>query len=43
MALWSKAQQLPNGGFDHIQSIYNENFPVEVRHFLAPWIEAQNW
>lgn len=27
----------------HMQNIYGSNFPIEVRHFFAQWIESQPW
>jgi hypothetical protein len=44
MALWAKTQLLPNEIFQQVNSLYNpELFPIEVRHYLAQWIEDQNW
>ncbi|CAA9998835.1 unnamed protein product [Nesidiocoris tenuis] len=41
MALWAKAQQLVGDALQQVQAIYGEHFPIEVRHFLAPWIEEK--
>ncbi|XP_053622337.1 signal transducer and activator of transcription 5B isoform X3 [Plodia interpunctella] len=43
MSLWAKAQQLPPDCLQKVRSIYMENFPIEVRHCLAPWIENRIW
>ena len=39
MSLWTKSQQLQGEALRQIQAVYGEHFPIEVRHFLAPWIE----
>ena len=43
MALWAKAQQLPNEALQKVRSVYGEHFPIEVRHFLSTWIEEKMW
>lgn len=43
MSLWAKAQQLPAETIQQIRAIYGDHFPIEVRHFLAPWIEEKFW
>ncbi|XP_063231375.1 signal transducer and activator of transcription 5B isoform X2 [Bacillus rossius redtenbacheri] len=43
MSLWTKAQQLPHEALQQVRSVYGEHFPIEVRHFLAPWIEEKMW
>lgn len=40
MALWAKVQQLPPGS---LQQIYGDVFPIEVRHYLAQYIEEKFW
>ncbi|XP_048237971.1 signal transducer and activator of transcription 5A-like [Haliotis rufescens] len=42
MAQWATIQQYPQAT-RQIQSIYSSQFPIEVRHFLAQWIEDQPW
>lgn len=37
MSMWEQITKHP--GFEKIQTLYNENFPVEVRSFCAQWIE----
>lgn len=41
MSLWAKAQQLQGEALRQVQAVYGEHFPIEVRHFLAPWIESK--
>lgn len=36
MSLWNRAQQLPP---ETLRQVYGEAFPIEVRHYLATWIE----
>lgn len=43
MSLWAKAQQLPPETIQQIRAIYGDHFPIEVRHFLAPYIEEKFW
>jgi signal transducer and activator of transcription 5B len=43
MALWAKAQQLPQEALQKVRSVYGEHFPIEVRHFLSTWIEEKMW
>ncbi|XP_050693053.1 signal transducer and activator of transcription 5B-like isoform X3 [Eriocheir sinensis] len=39
MSLWNRAQQLPPDALRQVQNVYGEQFPIEVRHYLAGWIE----
>ncbi|XP_046658831.1 signal transducer and activator of transcription 5B [Homalodisca vitripennis] len=41
MALWTKTQNLQGEALQQIRALYGEHFPIEVRHFLAPWIEEK--
>ncbi|XP_014280381.1 signal transducer and activator of transcription 5B isoform X2 [Halyomorpha halys] len=43
MSLWAKAQQLQGEALQQVRAVYGEHFPIEVRHFLAPWIEEKLW
>lgn len=43
MALWIQAQQLQGDALHQMQSLYGQHFPIEVRHYLAQWLEAQPW
>ncbi|XP_050310065.1 signal transducer and activator of transcription 5B isoform X2 [Anthonomus grandis grandis] len=43
MALWAKAQQLPPDSIQlqQIRGLYGDHFPIEVRHYLAHYIEEK--
>lgn len=43
MALWAQTQQLQGEALHQMQALYDQHFPIEVRHYLAQWIEAQPW
>ncbi|XP_019864878.1 signal transducer and activator of transcription 5B isoform X2 [Aethina tumida] len=43
MSLWAKAQQLPPECLQQIRNIYADYFPMEVRHYLAQYIEEKFW
>ncbi|VEN37707.1 unnamed protein product [Callosobruchus maculatus] len=43
MSLWAKAQQLPPESLQQIRAIYGDHFPIEVRHYLAQYIEDKFW
>lgn len=43
MSLWARTQQLQGELFAQVRSLYGDHFPIEVRHFLAPWIEEKMW
>ncbi|XP_036428019.1 signal transducer and activator of transcription 5B [Colossoma macropomum] len=43
MALWIQAQQLKGDALHQMQALYGQHFPIEVRHYLAQWIESQPW
>ncbi|KAK9870367.1 hypothetical protein WA026_007935 [Henosepilachna vigintioctopunctata] len=43
MSLWAKAQQLPQESMQQIHAIYGDHFPIEVRHYLAQYIEEKFW
>ncbi|XP_058262589.1 signal transducer and activator of transcription 5B isoform X4 [Hemibagrus wyckioides] len=43
MALWIQAQQLQGDALHQMQALYGQHFPIEVRHYLAQWIETQPW
>ncbi|CAG7729182.1 unnamed protein product [Allacma fusca] len=40
MSLWNQVQNLHPDAFRVVQSLYNCNFPIEVRAFMEDWIEA---
>ncbi|TKC49356.1 hypothetical protein EI555_016897, partial [Monodon monoceros] len=37
------AQQLQGDALRQMQVLYGQHFPIEVRHYLAQWIESQPW
>ncbi|XP_052900933.1 signal transducer and transcription activator isoform X1 [Anopheles moucheti] len=41
MSLWARVNQLPQPILEQIRFIYGSNFPIEVRHYLAEWIEER--
>ena len=42
MSLWAQAQQLPADSLRQVKAAYSEHqFPIEVRHYMASWIEAK--
>ncbi|KAJ6665237.1 hypothetical protein lerEdw1_004286 [Lerista edwardsae] len=43
MSQWSRVQQLETTFLEQIDQIYDDKFPMEVRHLLAQWIENQDW
>uniref|UniRef100_A0A8C2W181 Signal transducer and activator of transcription n=1 Tax=Chinchilla lanigera TaxID=34839 RepID=A0A8C2W181_CHILA len=43
MAGWIRAQQLQGDALRQMQVLYGQHFPIEVRHYLAQWIESQPW
>uniref|UniRef100_UPI00358F5081 signal transducer and activator of transcription 1-alpha/beta-like isoform X3 n=1 Tax=Myxine glutinosa TaxID=7769 RepID=UPI00358F5081 len=42
MAQWNSLQQLDTKYLNQLDHLY-ENFPMEVRQFLADWLEKQDW
>ncbi|XP_033024913.1 signal transducer and activator of transcription 4 isoform X1 [Lacerta agilis] len=43
MSQWNQVQQLEAKFLEQIDQIYDDKFPMEVRHLLAQWIENQDW
>ncbi|KAG9467578.1 hypothetical protein GDO78_014669 [Eleutherodactylus coqui] len=44
MSQWEAILRLPDVFQEHVHALYNQDLlPVEVRQFLAPWIESQDW
>ncbi|MEQ2227393.1 Signal transducer and activator of transcription 5B [Ilyodon furcidens] len=41
--MWIQAQQLQGNALHQMQALYGQHFPIEVRHYLAQWIESQPW
>ena len=38
-----QVQQLTGDSLRQVQSVYGRQFPIEVRHCFAQWIESQRW
>ncbi|XP_074917131.1 signal transducer and activator of transcription 2 [Chelonoidis abingdonii] len=44
MAQWQEVQQLEKVYLEQVHRLYSEDhLPMEVRQYLAPWLEDQNW
>ncbi|XP_050781523.1 signal transducer and activator of transcription 2 isoform X5 [Gopherus flavomarginatus] len=44
MAQWQEVQQLEKAYLEQVHRLYSEDhLPMEVRQYLAPWLEDQNW
>ncbi|XP_061698246.1 signal transducer and activator of transcription 4 [Syngnathoides biaculeatus] len=43
MSQWSQIQQLEMTLLEHVDYLYDDNFPMDIRQGLASWIEAQDW
>ncbi|KAM8867373.1 signal transducer and activator of transcription 2 isoform 2-T2 [Synchiropus picturatus] len=44
MAQWEKMQQLPAMHTQRLHGLYDrDHLPMDVRHYLAAWIEMQDW
>nr|AMA10948.1 signal transducer and activator of transcription 4 [Acanthogobius hasta] len=43
MSQWKQIQQLEIRHLEHVDYLYDDNFPMDIRQGLAPWIEAQDW
>lgn len=43
MALWELSVKLQGPLMEEMKSLYGPKFPIEVRHYLANWIESQRW
>lgn len=44
MAQWEKLRQLTNGYSHQLDELYDRDaLPMDVRHYLAAWIENQDW
>ncbi|XP_054716983.1 signal transducer and activator of transcription 5B-like [Uloborus diversus] len=43
MAHWARVQQLHGEALQQVGLVYGDNFPIDVRCALAPWIEKQPW
>ncbi|CAM5168806.1 unnamed protein product [Eretmochelys imbricata] len=44
MAQWQEVQLLEKAYLEKVHELYSEDhLPMEVRQYLAPWLEDQNW
>ncbi|XP_052048284.1 signal transducer and activator of transcription 4 isoform X1 [Apodemus sylvaticus] len=43
MSQWNQVQQLEIKFLEQVDQFYDDNFPMEIRHLLAQWIETQDW
>jgi signal transducer and activator of transcription 5B len=43
MAQWEKCMRLNGQFLEQLKSLYGHRLPIEVRHYLANWMEAQSW
>ncbi|XP_004544962.2 signal transducer and activator of transcription 2 isoform X2 [Maylandia zebra] len=44
MAQWDRLRQLPIAYRQQLHELYDRDaLPMDVRHYLAPWIEKQEW
>lgn len=44
MAQWEKLMQLESVYLKQVGELYDgDSFPMDVRHYLAHWIEGQDW
>uniref|UniRef100_A0A673AVL0 Signal transducer and activator of transcription n=1 Tax=Sphaeramia orbicularis TaxID=375764 RepID=A0A673AVL0_9TELE len=43
MSQWKQIQHLEIRLLEHVDYLYDDNFPMDIRQALASWIEAQDW
>lgn len=43
MSQWKRIQRLEIRHLEHVDYLYDDNFPMDIRQGLASWIEAQDW
>uniref|UniRef100_A0A7N6A8D8 SH2 domain-containing protein n=1 Tax=Anabas testudineus TaxID=64144 RepID=A0A7N6A8D8_ANATE len=43
MSQWKQIQQLEIRLLEHVDYLYDDNFPMDIRQSLAVWIESQDW
>lgn len=43
MSQWKQIQQLEIRHLEHVDYLYDDHFPMDIRQGLAAWIEAQDW
>nr|XP_056717598.1 signal transducer and activator of transcription 1-alpha/beta [Euleptes europaea] len=43
MSQWYKLQQLDSKFLEQVHQLYDDSFPMEIRQYLAMWLESQDW
>ncbi|XP_030344205.1 signal transducer and activator of transcription 1-alpha/beta isoform X4 [Strigops habroptila] len=43
MAQWCQLQQLDSKFLEQVHQLYDDSFPMEIRQYLAQWLENQDW
>ncbi|XP_074158933.1 signal transducer and activator of transcription 1-alpha/beta [Sminthopsis crassicaudata] len=43
MSQWSELQRLDPKFLEQVHQLYDDSFPMEIRQYLAPWLEKQDW
>ncbi|XP_003217475.2 signal transducer and activator of transcription 1-alpha/beta [Anolis carolinensis] len=43
MSQWYKLQQLDSKFLEQVHQLYDDSFPMEIRQYLAQWLEGQDW
>ncbi|XP_037344351.1 signal transducer and activator of transcription 4 isoform X2 [Pungitius pungitius] len=43
MSQWKQIQQLEIRLLEHVDYLYDDNFPMDIRQGLSGWIESQDW
>ncbi|XP_078119245.1 signal transducer and activator of transcription 4 isoform X1 [Sander vitreus] len=43
MTQWKQIQQLEIRLLEHVDYLYDDNFPMDIRQGLSSWIESQDW
>lgn len=43
MSQWKQIQQLEYRLLEHVDYLYDDTFPMDIRQCLASWTESQDW
>ncbi|XP_062972314.1 signal transducer and activator of transcription 1-alpha/beta [Elgaria multicarinata webbii] len=43
MSQWYRLQQLESRYLEQVHQLYDDSFPMEIRQYLAQWLESQDW
>ncbi|NXR24839.1 STAT1 protein, partial [Cinclus mexicanus] len=43
MTQWYQLQQLDSKYLEQVHQLYDDSFPMEIRQYLAQWLENQDW